>query len=117
MGHKHDVSHDLVGGKRRGEVVAVQVASSVDMCEADGLTTLNRSPPVTLGPAGAPYTPVAVTVLHRGHACYRLLPAAWQDRERQIHRQADRNTSENNGEERECNQVKLFSISLYPSYS
>lgn len=68
-------THLLVGGKWRGEVVAVKVTTSVDMSEADGLTTFDRSPTVThtiLCPTNAPVT---VAVFHCGNPGNRLLTA------------------------------------------
>lgn len=69
-------STHLVGGQRRGEVVAVQVASRVDMSEANCLPTLHRGPAVTRGAPRPTDTPVAVTVLHHRDAGHRLLPTA-----------------------------------------
>lgn len=68
-------THLLIGGEWRGEVVAVEVASRVDVSEADGLTTFDRSPAVTHTVPCPTNAPVTVTVLHRGNSGNRLLTA------------------------------------------
>lgn len=55
--------------------MAVQVAACVDMGEADRLPALDRRTSMTQGVTRPSNTPVAVTVFHRCHPCYRLLPA------------------------------------------
>lgn len=68
-------THLLIGGKWRGEVVAVKVTSCVDVSEADGLTTFDRSPTVTHAVPRPTNAPVTVTVLHCGNPGNRLLAA------------------------------------------
>lgn len=70
-----ECTHLLIGGERRGKVVAVEVASCVDVSEADGLTTLDRSPAVTHVIPCPTNAPVTVTVLHCGNPRNRLLTA------------------------------------------
>ncbi len=55
--------------------MAVQVTACVDMGEADRLPTLDRGAAVAQGVTCPSNTPVAVTVFHGSHPCYRLLPA------------------------------------------
>lgn len=55
--------------------MAVQVAPSVDVCQADGLATLHGGPTVAHGVSCATYAPITVAVLNCGNSCHRLLSA------------------------------------------
>ena len=64
---------DLIGGKWGGKVVAVKVPPCVDMCQADGLATLDGDPTVAHGANSATHAPVTITILYGGDSCHRLL--------------------------------------------
>lgn len=68
-------THFLIRGEWRGEVVAVEVASCINVSEADGLTTFNWSPTVTNAVPCPTNAPVTVTVLHCSNPGNRLLTA------------------------------------------
>lgn len=66
-------AHLLIRGERRGEVVAMEIASRVDMSEADGLTTFDRSSALTAPVPRPTNAPVTVTVFHCCNTGNRLL--------------------------------------------
>lgn len=63
----------LVVRQRGAKVMRVKVASSLHVCNSDGLSASNGHPALTNAVWFPTDTPVAVGIIGRIHACHRLL--------------------------------------------